>query len=50
MPCKYSQGRAASKLRVLRTYGGTKADRKVTGSPSQLRTVGTWTVTGPISG
>ena len=29
-------------------YGGTSAERKLTGVPSRLRTFGTFTVTGPI--
>jgi len=33
IPFRYSQGKAASWERVLRTYGRTSAERKVTGSP-----------------
>src|SRR6056297_2661229 len=32
----------------LRTQGGTSAERNVTGLPSFARTLGTFTVTGPI--
>ncbi len=48
IPFKYSQGNAASSDLDLRTYGGTNAERKVTGSPVFERTFGIWTVTGPI--
>ena len=46
-PFKYSHGNAASRDFVLRIYGGTRADRNVTGSPVLERTYGILTVTGP---
>lgn len=47
-PFKYSHGSAASSDRVFLTYGGTSAERKLTGSPSRDRTLGTSTFTGPM--
>ena len=47
IPFKYSHGTAASRLIVFLTYGGTRADRKVTASPVFDRTLGIVTVTGP---
>ena len=45
MPFKYSQGNAASSDFVFLTYGGTSAERNVTGSPALARTLGVFTVT-----
>lgn len=48
IPFKYNHGIAASNDGVLRTYGGTSAEWKTTGSPVFERTFGILTVTGPM--
>ena len=47
MPFRYSHGSAASRERVLRTYGGTSSEWKTTASPVRERTFGTLTKTAP---
>src|SRR6056297_3866308 len=48
MPLRHRQGSAASNDLALRTYGGTSAEWNAKGLPVFERTLGTFTVTGPM--
>ena len=48
MPLRQSHGNAASMDLALRSWGATRAARRVAGLPSFARTFGTLTLAGPI--